>query len=382
MGDGQEATDVTDSTVYVLGAGASAEAGVPQTKSLLDLVDRRSTDSKELARFIKRFGFRNAKEGSIQDLINFVNSCVRDNQPLDGDFTIDKLRALRNVITVQLSFVIGEASKNGDKVRLPEGADDQLGAKELRLPLHFRRFVRKLRTRRRGIAGRLAAGDVVVSTNYDINIDAALYELVYADETGAERDGSQLSDVYLGSTEFRDPYTDEYALSSAKATVDLLKLHGSLNWLYCPRCMRIFVAAFGFSVRYLADLNDPETLDERTCFCGYHPLEVVIVAPSSTQEIANLHLRSIWLNAYKALEASDHIVICGYSLPPEDLAIRSLFHRSLDARRQMGGKTPTVRVIDPKAADEQLRDRFVRLFGSDVRFIEKEFGAWVKDDLG
>ena len=368
---------MTESTVYVLGAGASAEAGVPLTKKLLKLLDRRSGDS-ELSRFIKRFGFKNAKERSIQDLINFVNSCVRDNQPLDSDFTIDELRALRNVITIQLSFVIGEASKNGDKVQLPEEADDQLGAKELRLPSHFRRFVRKLRTRRRGIARRLAAGDVVVSTNYDINIDAALYELVYADETGAERDGSQLSDVYLGSMEFRDPYTDEYALSNAKATVDLLKLHGSLNWLYCPRCMRIFVAAFGFSVRYLADLKDKGTEDERTCFCGYHPLEVVIIAPSSTQEIANLHLRSIWLNAYKALEAADNIVICGYSLPPEDLAIRSLFHRALDARH---GKSLTVKVIDPNAANGQLKDRFVRLFGQDVRFVEKKFSAWVNDDL-
>ena len=359
---------MTESTVYVLGAGASAEAGVPLTKKLLKLLDRRSGDS-ELSRFIKRFGFKNAKEGSIQDLINFVNSCIRDNQPLDSDFTIDDLRALRNVITIQLSFVIGEASKNGDKVQLPEEADDQLGAKELRLPSHFRRFVRKLRTRRRGIARRLGAGDVVVSTNYDINIDAALYELVYADETGAERDGSQLSDVYLGSMEFRDPYTDEYALSSPKATVDLLKLHGSLNWLYCPRCMRIFVAAFGFSVRYLADLRDKGTEDERTCFCGYHPLEVVIIAPSSTQEIANLHLRSIWLNAYKALEAADNIVICGYSLPPEDLAIRSLFHRALGARH---GKSLTVKVIDPNAANGQLRDRFVRLFGSNVSFVEKK----------
>ena len=372
---------MTDSTVYVLGAGASAEAGVPLTKSLLENLASRSAHSVELARFIKRFGFQDVKEGSIQDLINFVNSCVRDNQPLDGDFTIDKLRALRNAITVQLSFVIGETSNNGDKVQLPDEADDQLGAEELRLPVHFRLFVRRLKTRRRGIAGRLAAGDVVVSTNYDINIDAALYELVYADETGAERGGSTLSDVYLGSTEFRDPYTDEYALSSTKATVDLLKLHGSLNWLYCPRCMRIFVSAFGFSVRYLADLNDPETADERTCFCGYHPLEAVIIAPSSTQEIANLHLRSIWLNAYKALEAADHIVVCGYSLPPEDLAIRSLFHRALDARRQMDRERPTVKVIDPKAADGQLKDRFVRLFGQHVRFVEKKFSAWVNDDL-
>ena len=71
-------------------------------------------------------------------------------------------------------------------------------------------------------------------------------------------------------------------------------------------------------------------------------------------------------------------MICGYSLPPEDLAIRSLFHRALGARH---GKSLTVKVIDPNAANGQLRDRFVRLFGSNVSFVEKKFGAWVKDDL-
>ena len=143
--------------------------------------------------------------------------------------------------------------------------------------------------------------------------------------------------------------------------------------------MRIFVAAFGFSVRFLADLDDPKTAEERTCFCGYHPLEVVIIAPSSTQEIANLHLRSIWLNAYKALEAADRIVICGYSLPSEDFAIRSLFHRAIDARSEMSLGSPTVEVVDPDADNPRLRDRFVRLFGPDVTFVKKPFGAWVND---
>lgn len=368
---------MTDSTVYILGAGASAEAGVPLTNSLLKQLASRSAQSPDLARFMRRFGFQDVKKLSIQDLINFVNSCVRDNQPLDSDFTVDMLRALRNVITVQLSFVIGDASKNGTRVQLPAEADDQAGANELRLTPEFRRFARMLKTRKRGIARRLSPGDVVVSTNYDINIDVALYELAYADETGVDRGGSPLSDVYLGSTEFRDPYTDDYALAYPKNTVDLFKLHGSLNWLYCPRCMRIFVAAFGFSVRYLRDLDDPDTKDERTCFCGYHPLEAVIVAPSSSQEIANLHLRSIWLNAYKALEVADRIVICGYSFPSEDVAIRSLFHRATDAWAKMDRERPSVKVVDPKADDPHLKGRFVSVFGRDVTFVKKKFGSWV-----
>ena len=369
---------MASSTVYFLGAGTSAEAGVPLTGSLLKLLVTRaeSAQSTELTQFIKRFGFHHAADGeSISDLINFVNSSIRENQPLDDYFTVECLRRLRDKITVELSFVIGEAATKGQRVKLPPDAELQPDATKLRIQSYVKHFVRQLKTRRRTLRARLGPGDVVITTNYDINIDAALFELVYADESGADRGGSDLTDVYLGS-EFRDPDSDEYALSAPKATVDFFKLHGSLNWLHCPRCLRIFVAAFGFSVRYLDDLEGPSTSDERLCYCGYHPLEAVLVAPSSTQEIANFHLRSIWMNAYQALEGAERVVISGYSLPAEDLAIRSLFHRAVDARRKMSLPKAEIFVVDLDAKDPGFQDRFRRLFGSNVQFKARKFGRW------
>ena len=86
---------MASSTVYFLGAGTSAEAGVPLTGSLLKLLVTRaeSAQSTELTQFIKRFGFHHAADGeSISDLINFVNSSIRENQPLDDYFTVECLR--------------------------------------------------------------------------------------------------------------------------------------------------------------------------------------------------------------------------------------------------------------------------------------------------
>ena len=237
---------MASSTVYFLGAGTSAEAGIPLTGSLLKQVVTRAetAQSSELTQFIKTFGFHSAAEGeSISDLINFVDSSIRENQPLDDYFTIERLRRLRDKITVDLSFVIGKANTKGRHVKLPPDAILQPDATKLRIQSYVRHFVRQLKTRRRTLRSRLGPGDVVITTNYDINIDAALFELAYADESGADRGDSDLTDVYLGS-EFRDPDSNEQALSAPKATVDFFKLHGSLNWLHCPRCLRIFVAAF------------------------------------------------------------------------------------------------------------------------------------------
>ena len=318
-----------------------------------------------LTSFLERFGFLEAdSDESITEVINFVNLCIRDEQPPDSDFKLDVLRTVRSQLLVELSLVIGESPSSGKKVRLPEDAEDQPGTVDLKLRKYFRQFASGLRRRSRRIKKRLSAGDVVITTNYDMNVDVALYELAYDEQ-------SPLSDVYLGS-DFRDPYEDEFALSDPRATVDLFKLHGSLNWLYCPKCTRIFVAAFGFSVRFLTS-DDPG--DELLCFCGFQPLEPVMIAPSSTQDVVNLHLRSIWANAHHALEQADEWVIAGYSLPPDDLAVRSLFHRARASRDNLELDPPAVIVVNRNA---ELKRRFIRVFGPDVSFHAKSFESWVR----
>ena len=331
---------MTKSSVYFLGAGASVDAGVPLTDKLLPALAN-DLGPGDLHDFINRFGFEGEGQ-SIIDLINFVNSAIRQDQPIDKHFDIKRLRRIRAQITVELSSVMDKSGKKGKRLRLPAGAEDQPLAQDRRIMTYFRKLARQLVTRKRGIGTTLGPGDVVITTNYDTNIDAALFELAYADETGMNRKGSDLTDVYLGSSEFRDPYTDEYAFSDPVHTVDLLKLHGSFNWLHCPRCHRIFVAAFGSSVRFL--LGEYENRDERTCFCDY-PLDPVVVAPSAEQEISNPHLREIWINAYHALERADRVIICGYSLPAQDLAIRSLFYRAIDGRRNAMAAPPSEIVV-------------------------------------
>ena len=363
------------SSVYFLGAGASADAFVPLTNKLLPALVKSlpSRSGKNLRNFIDYFGFT-GKDQSIVDLINFVNSAIRHNQPLDKRFDIVTLRRIREEITVYLSSVMDTAGKRGKVLALPDDAKEQPFAKERRIMPYFRTFARKLVTRERYIGTELLPGDVVITTNYDTNLDAALFELAYADDTGIGPNDFKLTDVYLGSSEFRDPDEDEYAFSDPEHTIDLLKLHGSFNWLYCPRCHRIFVAAFGSSVQFL--MRKKQSPDETTCFCDY-PLDPVIVAPSGEQEISNPHLRGIWMNAYHALERADRIIICGYSLPPQDLAIRSLFYRAIDGRRQLGGAEPSEIVVVNTSKESEFRKRYKTLFGTNIDFRTLRFKDWV-----
>jgi len=364
-------------TVYFLGAGASADAGVPLTKALLTKIRKNIKGRSYLNRFIQEFGFldnQSTGRPPIAEAISLLDSCLRENRPLSHFFNIERLRIVRSHLTTELSRVIRRCNVAGAKVRIPEDAQDQPGAKGRKVPMYFKRFAKKLRPRNREVnrpedeSGlRLRPGDAIITTNYDTNIDVALYELIYATE-------GSFTDAFLGSN-FLDPYTDLDALTEPEATIDLFKLHGSLNWLYCPRCSRIYVAAFGFTVLYLERKSQHK--NELTCHCGYYYLEPVIIAPSVYQDIINPHLQAIWTNAYHVLETADRWVFIGYSLPTEDLAVRSLLYRAKSGRSYKIGVPPEIQVVCPKDFIKELRPRYVSLFGKTVKFDGRRFRDYV-----
>ena len=369
----------TDTSVYFLGAGASCDAGVPLTSSILERIRkqvRNKRGRKDLRRFIEQFAARPPRKNSVEpsyrapiiELISLLDSSLKEGRPLDHYFTIDKLRKIRGELTVEMSIVIEESKRNkGQLVRVPEAAWKQERGR--RVAKYYKKFAQTVKP---GLVDEeeenFENGDVIITTNYDTNVDLALYELVY-------RDDVEISDLHLGS-DFRDPDTDQDAFSDTRRPLELLKLHGSLNWLYCPRCCRIYVAAFVDNVRFLHE-NRKEYKDQKECFCKFSPLEPVIVAPSAFQEIANPHLISVWMRAYHALERSSRWVFAGYSLPPEDIAIRSLLYRAYSARKQMR-RPIDVSVVALKGDRSWLKRRYDQLFSSeDVSYQPMPFREFV-----
>lgn len=389
------------SRVFFLGAGASADAGFPLTGTLLSEIrsevesrlkkgvsdqDKKSLD--RVIRFIQVSGLDKDESLStihqrppIVDAIGLIDTCLREGRPLDRWLDIDGLRRLRDFLTVELARLFKRyGQKKGEKVKLPPGDTDtrkQPGATKLRLAPYYRDFAASLETRDRISAE--TAGDSIITTNYDINADLALFERVYDPST-------DLDDVYLGA-EFKDPDDGTPAFADPKHVVDLFKLHGSVNWLYCPRCSRIYVAAFGHSVQFLVDTK--KNASERKCFCGYYSLEPVLIAPSVLQEIVNPHLVNIWLAAYEALESAQEWIFVGYSLPSEDLAIRSLLYRAIDGMSAVYvGRKPRVEVVCPPAYREKLASVYDSFFDpipvtyTTQRFKDYVGGMAIRNDAG
>ncbi len=158
----------------------------------------------------------------------------------------------------------------------------------------------------------------VLSTNYDIIVEwtlcnkkALTYELI---ETTIDF-----------GFDWRDTESGRVHRRPTQPSLQLYKLHGALNWLRCPACDHIYINNDG-PILHRAFVARPNKYNE--CHCGYFPLEAVLVAPSSVRDIRDTNLLETWRHSLEALRTADNWFLIGYSLPPEDLAIRSLLMRA------------------------------------------------------
>lgn len=161
----------------------------------------------------------------------------------------------------------------------------------------------------------------VITTNYDLALERPLTAEVKSNR------------IDYGFN-WRDPFEFEgdeeiVRLRPADPTVGFYKLHGSINWLRCPLCDHVYLNGLGpiFHQAFASRARD-----ENTCSCYHWPLGTLLVAPSMIRDIRDPSLLSIWQAALEALRLAQRWVVVGYSLPPEDLAIRSLLLRASRAR--------------------------------------------------
>ncbi len=148
------------------------------------------------------------------------------------------------------------------------------------------------------LVDRLQTTDTIISFNYDCTIDSALKVGGGKSWDAARGYGFELTD---GAALWHD-HSGKGA--TAKNSIALLKLHGSLNW--------------DRSKKDAVRLRDDPYHSERRA-----PGE--IIPPVWDKRIAgDPILEGIWKNARKALRDSYALVIVGYSAPDTDLLSQSL----------------------------------------------------------
>jgi NAD-dependent SIR2 family protein deacetylase len=199
----------------------------------------------------------------------------------------------------------------------------------------------------------------IITTNYDTLIELLLLKRVYERNSRRgnpinDRDIYNLLNCIDFGTNFRDPFANKVVAQPQNPIFRFFKLHGSFTWLKCDLCEHIFINPYG-DIVFQAYRDE---IDEyNTCHCNDHlQLRTLIVAPSLVRDVKDPNLLHIWKNTLEALRNADEWTIIGYSMPGEDLMIKTLFIRALNG----APKKPKIKVVQ---LDDSFRSNYLSLFG-------------------
>jgi NAD-dependent SIR2 family protein deacetylase len=315
------------SLALFLGAGVSRPLGFPLTAEILPLILRRHPDKLGdlLSRLLPALFEEGTEPPLITDLLSLVDQLLLDGHALGPELGSGALDELRTLLDRAIAEVLEQPVE-------PRGAGRRL----------LVRMVDWLMARQ--------APTAVITTNYDLAVESRLYSRLDTKEVAAGVDFG---------VSWR-PGHDRGVLVPRPQDPRLrfFKLHGSLDWMRCALCGYLTVDL----ERGPAGGTATERAAEATCACGYRPLRHIFVAPSMVRELREPNLLAVWHGALEALRTADEWIVIGYSLPPEDVTVRSLLLRAFRGRPH----PPSVRVVET-ASDSDLENRYRVLF-SEVSF--------------
>lgn len=212
------------------------------------------------------------------------------------------------------------------------------------------------------IEGEQLLDTTFISVNYDIHIDNAI-SVIY------DKDKSPIMlDYGINFANFK--YKDSSWQKPIGKILKLYKIHGSLNWLYCPICSSLTLTPYEGGVMRI--LNNQ---DEASCLnCGEYTIPI-IVPPTYFKDMSNVYLCNVWNKAEEALRESDLLIFCGYSFPEADMHIKYMLKRVQTSRNDNPLKIMVFNNHKEKLESilKKEEKRYKRFLGDDVIFTKNSF---------
>jgi len=178
-------------------------------------------------------------------------------------------------------------------------------------------------------------GDVVLSLNYDILIDNALFNLGRTTDSGYRMNFFKVNQ----DGEWMRPSLDSSEIS-------LFKLHGSLNWIRCRLCGALLLyRQRKQTLNGIEPFRCPRCSSEETG-------ERMMMPPIQSKDYGDKDIAFLWFQADRTMKDFSRIVCVGYSFSPLDSDMISLMRRL----RSRQASIPEVDFVSPdRRAEERLR---------------------------
>ena len=323
--------------IIILGAGASKADKAPLQKELFMEFFERQT-SKEKAETSSKEKTQEKKEQE-RKIINFFKDFwgINRNNYQKVEFpTFEECLGVLDLAYLRRESFKGYTEEDIEEVR---NALKFLVGKILNEKLREKRTHHEKLVKRLEKEGKLEQ-TAFISLNYDILIDNCLMRLGFHPDYG------------IAFANSKRPNKNKSVL--------LLKIHGSLNWLYCPTCnqMKLTLKKEKKGAVVTNKGAVEAFYESKKCQVCNTPMKPVIVPPTFYKEMSNPFIQEIFLKADKVLREAERIYICGYSFPDADMHIKYLFKRAEIFR----GETPEIFVINKPKDDSPEKKQFMRFF--------------------
>jgi hypothetical protein len=367
--------------VYILGAGFSKEANAPSQEELVKNIFETYNDSPRMIGIDKMEEFKDFLNFTLhipeslqetiplEDIFTPLDRCIADNTSF-GNLSVDELRKKRELIFELIGKTLQYKLQDADNHYI------EIFAKYL---------IEQSKKRAKGEYSRVDPVSVI-STNWDIILDNSIHNNI----NGGLNNIKGVVDYccYISSYDKSD-HTIKPALEilgKGGYNVKLLKLHGSLNWLQCPKCQRLYVK-FNEKIAMNPYGNDTRPTC-RHCNKNFdvvdneksHRLFSNLIMPTFLKDLSNPQYKIIWQNAGIELSEAKKIVFIGYSLPQADFEMRQLLSRMVDKRTE-------IEVVDFRSPNDngQAFDKLIKaykqFFGRNVTSYEYGAANYIKNEI-
>jgi len=334
------------SKVYFLGAGATKAVAqdAPLNNEILEAAFSESghheisEEIEEIKTFLKIvFHDREDNIPRLGDILSFIDFSLREKTISIKNYHYEDFIRIRNSLVRLIAIVL---KNNLIDLNSPATED----------------FVRNINE-----------NDSIISTNYDIVIDNALLSIKKNTNYGVKIRENILP------LEFSDDRIRAASLVGMPLNIGpikLLKLHGSLNWLYCPKCDEVDITLGQKGVAEYINKEYELLCFNKFCTSHYEPL---IVTPTKFKAYENRLLNKIWGISQECISKADELVFIGYSLPEADTEIRCLLLNGIN----MAEKKPKITFVDRPERSNDV-DSYKRLFG-EVNYMPVGFIKYIEE---
>ena len=208
-----------------------------------------------------------------------------------------------------------------------------------------------------------------ISANYDIHIDNTIANLY------DKQNNPIMLDYGVNFTNF--DIENEWK-APIEPSIKLYKIHGSLNWLYCPICNSLTLTPYEGGVMRLI-----YNIDEAKCLECSQITVPIIIPPTYFKNMTNVFISTVWNEVERALRKSDILIFCGYSFPDADIHLKYMIKRVQTSKKDNPLKIMVFNNYEGKKLDslKKEEERYKRFLGQDIIFTMHSFQDFCQNPL-